>query len=150
MRRAVAVKASGTWTAKVAGSVTLVFADRHRRRIRMIDDAGEPFLLALDDAAQLADGDGLVLEEDGTILVRAAEEQVADLRCDDAVAAMRLAWHLGNRHTPLQVLAEGSLRITYDHVLVAMAEGLGARAEAKTAPFQPEGGAYAQGHGHDH
>lgn len=154
MRRAVAVKRSGSWTGEPAGSVTLPFEDRHRRRIRMTDDSGEHFLLDLADAARLADGDGLVLDQGGTIVVRAALERVADLHCDDPAAALRLAWHIGNRHTPVQVLADGVLRIAYDHVLIAMAEGLGATATERAAPFQPEGGAYApsgaHGHGHDH
>ena len=150
MRHAVAVKANGTWTGDISGSVTLPFEERHRRRIRMIDDDGTPFMLDLADAVRLGDGDGLVLDEGGMIVVRAARERVADLRCESAVAAMKLAWHIGNRHTPLQVLDDGTLRIAHDHVLVEMAEGLGARTEEKVAPFEPEGGAYAPGHGHDH
>jgi urease accessory protein len=149
MRRAVAMKRSGSWTGETAGSVTLPFEDRHRRRIRMTDDSGEQFLLDLADAVRLTDGDALVLEGGGVIVVRAALERVADLRCDDATDALRLAWHIGNRHTPVQVLADGALRIAQDHVLVAMAKGLGAEVLERIAPFQPEGGAYASGHGHD-
>jgi urease accessory protein len=150
MRHAVAVKANGTWSGDVIESVTLPFEERHRRRIRMIDDGGTPFMLDLADAARLSDGDGLVLDAGGMIVVRAARERVADLRCASEVAAMKLAWHIGNRHTPLQVLDDGILRIAYDHVLVEMAVGLGALAEEKVAPFEPEGGAYSSGHGHDH
>lgn len=152
MRRAREVKLSGTWTVPITGSVTLPFEDRHRRRIRMTDDDGEPFMLDLANAAQLSDGDGLVLEKGGVIVVRAAQERVVELYCASTVEAMRLAWHIGNRHTPMQVLAGGILRIAADHVLVEMAEGLGATAEQRIAPFQPEGGAYTlvQGHGHDH
>ena len=148
MRRAVAVQR--VWNGAAAGTVTLPFEDRHRRRIRMTDDAGEDFLLDLADATRLADGDALVLEDGGAIVVRAALERVADLRCADAADTLRLAWHIGNRHTPVQVLPDGALRIAHDHVLVAMAEGLGAAAIERMAAFQPEGGAYAPGHGHDH
>lgn len=150
MQRAIDVKLSGTWTAVVSGSVTLTFEDRHRRRIRMTDDNGEPFLLDLAHAVQLSDGDGLVLENGDIILVRAAEERVVDLSCDTAVDTLRLAWHIGNRHTPVQVLSDGTLRIIDDHVLTQMAEGLGAKAVPRTAPFQPEGGAYAQAHDKAH
>jgi urease accessory protein len=150
MRHAVAVKLNGTWSGDVIASVTLPFEERHRRRIRMIDDGGTAFLLDLADAVRLSDGDGLVLDEGGMIVVRAARERVADLRCESEVAAMKLAWHIGNRHTPLQALDDGVLRIAYDHVLVEMAVGLGALAEEKVAPFEPEGGAYSSGHGHDH
>jgi urease accessory protein len=58
--------------------------------------------------------------------------------------------HIGNRHTPVQVLPDGVLRIADDHVLIAMAQGLGASATQRMAPFQPESGAYAPGHGHAH
>ncbi len=89
MRRAVAVQRG--WTGEAAATVTLPFEDRHRRRIRMTDDAGEDFLLDLADATRLADGDALVLEDGGTIVVRAALERVADLCCADAADALRLA-----------------------------------------------------------
>ena len=102
------------------------------------------------DAVRLADGDALVLDQGGKIVVRAAMERVADLQCGDPADALRLAWHIGNRHTPVQVLPGGVLRIAHDHVLVAMARGLGASATERNAPFQPEGGAYAPGHGHAH
>ena len=156
MRRAMAVKAGGSWTADAVQSVTLAFDERHRRRIRMTDDGGTPFLLDLADAVQLSDGDGLMLDDGGVIEVRAAPEPVADIQCRDANMTARIAWHLGNRHTPLQVLANGGLRIADDHVMVAMARGLGATVSCTCAPFQPEAGAYAArhgdqpGHGHDH
>jgi len=149
MRRAIDAKPAGTWGDAPTSSVTLAFEDRHRRRIRMHDDAGEPFLLDLAEATQLRDGDGLMLQEGGVIAVRAAEERVADITARTTVNATRIAWHIGNRHTPLQVLADGTLRITYDHVLIAMVEGLGAAVTEGVASFQPEGGAYAAGH-HDH
>ncbi len=153
MRRAIEVSPSGSWAPPdAASSVTLAFDDRHRRRIRMTDDAGEPFLLDLPEAVVLADGDGLVLDEGGMIAVRAAAEPVADISCAGAAHAARLAWHIGNRHAPVQVLADGALRIRDDHVLVRMAEGLGARVRRHRATFQPEPGAYAEGaaHGHAH
>ena len=149
MRRAIAHHAAGHWPAKEAvASVTLAFADRHRRRIRLTDDAGKPFMLDLERAAHLADGDGLALEGGGFITVKAAEETVLDIRCTGAGHAARIAWHIGNRHTPLQVLPGGRLRILDDHVLKAMLEGLGATVTESHAPFQPEPGAYANGHDH--
>lgn len=117
----------------------------------MTDDAGEAFLLDLAKPVVLADGDGLALEGDGVIRVRAADEPVADVRAVTAAETARLAWHIGNRHTPVQVLADGTLRIHDDHVLVAMLEGLGAGVTRRLAPFAPEPGAYAgaaDGHGH--
>ncbi len=137
-------------------TVTLDFEDRYRRRIRLHDDEGEPFLLDLAEATRLADGDGLVVSDGGYIRVCAADEAVADLRCRNLTETARVAWHIGNRHIPVQVLADGALRIRHDHVIVDMARLLGAEVEQKTAPFSPEPGAYVQpnghgsGHGHDH
>jgi len=149
MRRAVAHHAAGSWPAKEAvATVTLVFADRHRRRVRLSDDKGKPFMLDLERAVQLADGDGLALEGGGFIAVRAAEESVLDIRCTGAGHAARIAWHIGNRHTALQVLPGGRLRILGDHVLKTMLEGLGATVTETRAPFQPERGAYAGVHDH--
>jgi urease accessory protein len=140
------------WTGDPAATVTLAFDDRHRRRIRLSDDSGGDFLLNLADAVLLSDGDGLLLDDGGIIAVRAAEEPVADIQCRDVAHGVRVAWHIGNRHTAIQVLDGGRLRISDDHVLVAMAEGLGARVLRHAAPFQPEPGAYAstQGNDHDH
>ena len=123
--------------------------DRHRRRIRLVDDGGEPFMLDLPQATQLNHGDGLALETGGMVMVRAAEEDVLEIRCEDAIHTARVAWHIGNRHMPTQVLDELTLRISYDHVLQHMIEGLGAKTERKTEPFAPESGAYSEGgHGH--
>jgi urease accessory protein len=154
VRRATAVLSCGSWPTDAAvGSVTLAFDQRHRRRIRMTDDTGEPFLLDLAKAVVLADGDGLAVDGDGYIRVRAAAEPVADVCAATAAETARLAWHIGNRHTPVQVLGDGTLRIRDDHVLVAMLEGLGAVVTRRLASFTPETGAYAaagDGRGHDH
>lgn len=152
MRRAIARHAH--WPAdQRRASVTLAFDQRHRRRVMMEDDDGRPFLLDLTRAAHLADGDGLELDCGGFIAVIAAPEPVADLTAADPVALARLAWHVGNRHVPVQVLAQGALRVPDDPVLLDMASGLGARVTRKMAPFQPEPGAYdrdgADGGHHD-
>lgn len=152
MRRVTAVKRAGEWRGEEASvAVTLAFDDRHRRRIKLTDDDGGDFLLDLAEATRLEDGDGLVLEAGGIIAVTAADEDVLDINCANATEAARIAWHIGNRHTPIQVLAGGGLRIAFDHVLEAMIAGLGATCERNRAPFAPEPGAYAEsGHGHDH
>ncbi len=133
------------------GQVTLSFDDRHRRRLALETDDGEPFLLDLPEATVLRDGDLLRLEDGRLIAVRAADEPVADLFARDGHHLLRLAWHLGNRHLPTQIMQD-RLRIRQDHVIEEMAEGLGARVERRNAPFDPEGGAYGHGvtHGHDH
>ena len=148
MRRATVVLAAGTWPAHTAaGAVTLAWEDRHRRRIRLTDDAGEPFVLDLERAAVLADGDGLVLEEAGVLRVRAAPESVLDVACATPAEAARIAWHLGNRHAPVQVLADGTVRLREDHVFDDMLRRLGVRPVRRAAPFEPEPGAYADGAG---
>ncbi len=150
MRRAISLWPRGQWPADATvARVTLAFEDRHRRRIRLRDDDDAPFLLDLPSAVLLADGDGLELEGGGFIAVRAAAEPVVDVLGRDPAHTARLAWHVGNRHAPMQVLDDGHLRIADDHVLVAMLEGLGARLEHRAAPFAPEPGAYAGG-GHAH
>lgn len=152
MRRASDICPAGSWATDTAlASVTLIFDDRHRRRMKMTDDHGEDFLLDLADTARLADGDGLKLDGGGILRVTAAAEDVVDIKCRSAAATAKIAWHLGNRHTPVQVLESGDLRIRHDHVLVEMVRGLGAETEQRQAPFEPEAGAYAEGgHSHDH
>jgi urease accessory protein len=156
MRRATNIIHAESWEEdEVLGTVTLDYEDRHRRRIKLQDDAGETFLLDLAEAVQLEEGDALVLEEGGVIAVKAAPEDVLDIQCTTTSETARIAWHIGNRHIPVQVLEHGDLRIIYDHVLQRMVEGLGAKATRKNAAFSPEQGAYSgishvDAHEHDH
>jgi urease accessory protein len=148
MMRAVARAAAGDWPAEAAqDSLTLAFDDRHRRRIRLTTDAGAALLLDLPEAAMLGDGDGLRLADGGWVRVVAAPEPVIEATAAGPQALMRLAWHLGNRHTPAQLLAD-RIRIRDDHVLADMLAGLGATIERRQAPFAPEAGAYTRGTGH--
>jgi urease accessory protein len=152
LRRAIAVHPAGTWSAADAvGSVTLDWDHRHRRRIKLALDGGGEVLLDLAQTAVLREGDGLVLEGGGIVAVYARPEAVCDITCAGSEELARIAWHLGNRHLPVEILP-GALRIRDDHVIVAMLEGLGATVVRTAAPFTPEGGAYDQAHGpaHDH
>jgi urease accessory protein len=154
MQRAIAVHTRGNWPDEAAvDAVTLPFLDRHRRRIRLVADSGTPFLLDLPRAHRLAEGDGLELDAGSYIRVRAAAEPVIEVAADSPEDLLRIAWHIGNRHLPLQV-ADGRLRLRADHVIADMVEGLGGRITWCEAPFDPEIGAYAaaqgQGPGHDH
>jgi urease accessory protein len=126
-------------------SITLDHEQRHRRRAALVSDGGLEFLLDLPQAAHLHDGTRLLLEDGRRIAVRAAAEPVLDIRSPDLA---RIAWHLGNRHTPAQIFSD-RLRIRDDHVLAEMLQGLGAEVVALSAPFEPESGAYAHGH-HGH
>lgn len=163
--RATQVVRAGQWPVdQASASVTLDYDDRHRRRIRLRTDDERTVQLDLEEATRLAHGDGLKLEHGGFVRVIAADEPVADLRCHDLVETARMAWHVGNRHIPVEVLEDGTLRIRDDHVIVQMAERLGAHVTRLRAPFAPEPGAYAEasgahthdnhdaagGHGHTH
>jgi urease accessory protein len=123
-------------------AVTLTYLDRHRRRIRLVADSGAAFLLDLPRAQHLANGDGLELDTGGYLQVRAAAEPVLEIEAADRASLLRIAWHLGNRHLPLQVVG-GRLRIRKDHVVAEMVSGLGGRISCRDAPFDPEYGAYA-------
>jgi len=152
MRRAIAVHKSGQWPDEAAiDRVTLAFVDRHRRRLRLVADSGTPFLLDLARVQHLADGDGLEFDDGGYVRVCAAPERVIEIEAETPGDLLRLAWHLGNRHLPVQAV-EGRLRIRDDHVIAQMVQGLGGRVTRLSAPFDPETGAYASvdhGHGHD-
>jgi urease accessory protein len=149
--RAISIKAATTWSGEPADRVVLDYDDRHRRRVSMRGKKGIPFLLDLPAACGLHGGDALVLEDGRLIEVVAAPEPLLEIRGADALHLARLAWHLGNRHVPAQLLANG-LRIRRDHVLADLATQLGAEVIEIEAPFDPEGGAYAlpAGHSHDH
>src|SRR5260370_22529291 len=148
MIRATQVRAQHRWTQAPADTVVLDFDDRHRRRMAMRGTRGLEFLLDLENATVVRGGDALVLDDDRLIEVVAAPEPLAEIRGNDPQQLARVAWHLGNRHLPTQMMAKG-LRIRRDHVIEAMVKGLGARVIEIEAPFDPEGGAYAGGgHGH--
>ena len=151
MHRAIAAHKSGHWPEEAAiDRVTLAFVDRHRRRLRLVADSGTPFMLDLPRVQHLADGDGLELDDGGYVRVCAAPERVLEIAADGPAELLRVAWHLGNRHLPVQAL-DGKLRIRDDHVIAHMVEGLGGRITRLNAPFDPETGAYAGiEHGHEH
>jgi urease accessory protein len=149
MRRLVRAESAGAWpAAEASDTLTLGFEDRYRRRIRLTTDGGEAVLLDLAQPIALKDGCGLAFEDGGWLLLRAAPEDVLDVEAEDPRHLARLAWHLGNRHLPAEVLSGRHLRIAYDHVIEAMLIGLKARCTRARAPFQPEHGAYAGSHHH--
>src|ERR1700735_2232833 len=148
MIRATRVQGQHRWSEPAADTVVLDFDDRHRRRMAMTGTRGLEFLLDLENAVALRGGDALVLEDGRLVEVVAAAEPLVEIRGGDPQHLVRIAWHLGNRHLPTQVTARG-LRIRRDHVIEAMVKGLGARVIEIESPFDPEGGAYAEG-GHAH
>lgn len=126
--------------------LTVPFETRQKSRFRATLDDGRDVGVHLPRGSLLRDGDRL--GGDGPVVrVAAAAETVSTVTAGDPTALVRGAYHLGNRHVPLQV-GEGWLRYRRDHVLDAMAAGLGLAVLHEAAPFEPEAGAY--GHGHHH
>jgi urease accessory protein len=153
MHRVTAIKSAGHWDVATAKDrVVLDAGDRRRRRIALTGENGTEFLLDFAKPVALRDGDGLLLDDGAIVAVIGAPEALIEIAAADAAELTRLAWHLGNRHTEVQVIGD-RLRIRRDHVLQDMLRGLGATLTLLEAPFDPEGGAHdapAHGHGHSH
>ena len=142
MKRASQIRPAGNWDAsRAVDRVVLDAFERHRRRITLTGEQGTIFLLDLPQAAALRDGDGLVLDDGSVIRVTGRPEPLVEIAAASANDLARLAWHIGNRHTDMQVVGD-RLRIRRDHVLEAMLRGLGAQLIPVEAPFDPEPGAY--------
>jgi urease accessory protein len=137
MKRAYVVKPVGTWpTSSAVDRVILSADDRQRRRMMLTAEDGTEFLLDLPRPTTLCPGDGLVLN-DGTVVAVAGEpEALSEIIPAAQSDLVRLAWHLGNRHAPIQILAD-RLRIRCDHVLEDMVGSLGATVKSVDAPFDP-------------
>jgi urease accessory protein len=147
MKQVATVTPAGAWNAASAIDVVeLDAADRHRRRVVLVGEEGATYLLNLPEPRQLREGDGLVLEDGNIVRVAGKPEPLIEIAAPNASDLARLAWHIGNRHTDVQVMGE-TLRIRRDHVLEEMLRGLGATLTPLHAPFDPEPGAYSA-HGH--
>ncbi|MTI01066.1 urease accessory protein UreE [Roseibium sp. RKSG952] len=151
MIRVIEIKSSGCWPGQPASTITLDREDRHRRRAALTAENGVSFLLDQPKAVHLHHGDGLVLEDGSIIEVCAEPEALVEIHAEDTAHLVKIAWHLGNRHLPTQLMGT-TLRIRRDHVIEDMVAKLGGKLLPVTAPFDPEGGAYGHGqtHGHDH
>ena len=149
MKRVTAIRPAGAWDANAArDAVVLDAQDRHRRRVVFVGGAGATYLLDLARPAQLRDGDALVIEDGALVRVTGKPEPLVEIVAANAHELARLAWHIGNRHTEVQIVGD-TLRIRCDHVLEEMLRGLGATLSYVDAVFDPEHGAYAHG-GHEH
>jgi urease accessory protein len=136
--------------------LSLPYDDRKKSRLRARTERGVEVAIVLERGSVLRDAELLAANSGEILLVRAATESVSDATTKDALLLARAAYHLGNRHVPLQI-ASGSLRYQHDHVLDAMLRELGLSVTVHMAAFEPEAGAYAgggagagHGHGHDH
>jgi urease accessory protein len=147
MQRVVAIKQSGTFTA--SDRVVLDADERQRRRIVLTGENGTRMLLDLEKPVTLRDGDGLALEDGSVVQVAGRAEPLVEVSAKAPIDLVRLAWHIGNRHTDIQ-FAEKSFRIRRDHVLEEMLKGLGAITSEVEASFDPEPVAPHGHHDHDH
>ena len=132
-----------------APKLLLPFGDRSKSRLRAALDNGEEAAIFLPRGTVLRGGDLLVTADGVFVEVQAAAESVLQVRADDPHALMRAAYHLGNRHTPVEI-GRDYLRLEYDPVLADMLVRLGVLAEHAELPFEPEAGAYGGGHKHGH
>ena len=150
MHRVITIKPANGWDANSAiDRVVLDAGDRNRRRIVMTGEKGTEFLLDVAKPVSLRDGDGLVLDDGSIVLVAGVKEHLIEISARHALDAVRLAWHLGNRHTDVQIVG-GKIRIRRDHVLEEMLRGLGAQLAPLDAAFDPESPTPSQEHCHEH
>lgn len=136
-----------TTSARPGGQLLLPFELRQKSRLRTQLVSGEEVALMLPRGQILRGGDLLQTSDGRVIEVIAATEKVLHVECATPTELARAAYHLGNRHVPVQVGA-GFLRLAEDHVLEEMLRGLGATTTSMEAPFEPEAGAYGGGHHH--
>jgi urease accessory protein len=129
------------------GELVLPFDLRIRSRLRTRLASGEEAVLKTERGAVLRGGECLRAEDGRVVRVAAAPEKVMHVVCADRFELTRAAYHLGNRHVPVEI-GDGYLRIAADHVLGDMLLGLGAKVRELEAAFEPESGAYGGGHGH--
>jgi urease accessory protein len=136
--------------ARAVDRVVLDADDRVRRRIVLTTEQGMKLLLDFAEPMMLRDGDGLVLDDGSVVMVAGQAEPLVEVSAKAGADFVRLAWHIGNRHTDIQ-FGDKALRIRRDHVLEEMLRGLGAHVTPLEAPFDPEPAApHGGGHRHDH
>ncbi len=150
MRSACTVRPAGQWdNAAAVDLVMLDSSERHCRRVVLTGKRGLAFLLDLPHATMLHDGDGLVLDDGAIIRVTGKSEPLIEIAARNAQDLARLSWHIGNRHTDIQVLRD-RIRIRRDHVLETMITSFGARMTPIEAVFDPEPGVYTHAQQQDH
>lgn len=131
-----------------AATLTLSWEQRTKSRLRVTLDNGETAGLFLERGTILRGNDLLTSDDGDVVRIVAAEESVSTVACDDPLLMARACYHLGNRHTSLEI-GEKQIRYLHDPVLDEMVKGLGLHVQRESTPFEPEIGAYA-GNGHHH
>jgi urease accessory protein len=139
-------------TAQEAARATrlrLTFDERVKSRLAAMSIAGEAVAILLPRGSVMRGGAVLAGDDDALAIVEAAPQAVTRVTADSPLVLLRAVYHLANRHVPAQ-LARDHVLIERDPVLEAMLAAVGARTEHIDAPFDPEGGAYREHHGHSH
>lgn len=140
--------------AQPTDSVALAYDERKRSRLKLTLASGRVAGVFLERGEHLHGGDRLLADDGNTVVeIHAAAEPLIEACADDPLLFARAAYHLGNRHIPVQILAEthgGRLLFQTDHVLAEMLRGLGCTVGETAAPFEPEAGAYGAHGGHHH
>jgi urease accessory protein len=150
MLRVVRVVSSSATAARAIDTLILNAEQRRLQTGHLTGVNGTAIGVMLPEPILLRNGDALELDDGSIVDVVIAPEPLIEIRANDLTHLARLAWHLGDRHVPVQIFPN-RLRMRPDGVLEAMLKGLGARLTPIEAPFDPEGGAYANhAHGHDH
>ena len=109
---------------RVVETLTLDHEDRNRRRVALKGDGGQEILLDLDKPTALNDGDAVRLEDGSLVLIKAAAQKLIEIKAENPLRLMRVAWHIGNRHTPAEITAD-AIYIEHDHVLAEIVRGQG-------------------------
>jgi urease accessory protein len=139
------IKRHGHW-AGACDRVTLSYDDRFLRRKVLSTDGDDQFLVDLEHTTSLNHGDAFKLDDGRLVEVIAAQEPLLEVTAPDLT---RVAWHIGNRHTPCQIEAH-RLVIQRDRVIRDMLKKIGATTREISEAFTPEGGAYGHGRTHSH
>ncbi len=141
--------AAGRQDRPVIDTVILDYAQRSAQKITVTGVNGGVIEIDLHQPARLHTDDLLVLDNGGLVEVVAAPEPLLEARAGDVAVLSRFAWHLGDRHVPVQLLPN-RIRARRDAAIEALLQSLGAKVTTIEAPFEPEGGAYELSHRHDH
>lgn len=131
----------------VVDTVILNYAQRSAQMVTVTGVKGGAIKIDLDEPVRLRTDDLLVLDDGSLVEVVAAPEPLIEARAADVAGLARLAWHLGDRHVSVQVLAN-RIRAQRDPAIEIFLKSLGVKLTMIEAPFEPEGGAYASSHGH--
>ena len=142
-----------------AATVTLDWDVRQKSRFDAESSDGRRVGVFLPRGTVVRGSDVLITQDGSLLRVIAAPQPVLRITActdhhhghdhDPAFDLMRAAYHLGNRHVPIE-LRPDHLKIEPDHVLADMLRAMHLNVAEVREPFEPEGGAYAAGHGHGH